>query len=99
MHRDEEVTKIDSPLHKQVEDRFTQIVKDGLKSSQPAQQIAAADLLGEIGIKVRGTGTHRGLASTFAPDLATLLEDKNPAVVESAARAFGRVQPDPNGAT
>lgn len=99
MERDEEVSKIDGALHKQVEDRFTQIVKDGLQSSRPAQQIAAADLLGEIGIKVRGTGTHRGLASTFAPDLATLLKDKNSAVVGSAAKALGRVNPDPDVAT
>lgn len=90
-----DVAKIDLDIHKKVEERFAQLVRAGLKSGQPAQQIAAADLLGEIGIKVRGTETLRGLTSTFAEDLAALAKDKNPAVVESAARALGHINPDP----
>ena len=91
----DEVSKIDRALRQEVEERFTQTVRASLKSAQPSQQIAAADLLGEIGIKIRGTGTRRGLASALAPDLAALLKDKNPGVVGSAAKALGHVNPDP----
>ncbi len=95
MERDEEVSKIDLALHQQVEDRFRQMIRESLQSGQPGRQIAAADWLGEIGVKVRATETRRGLTSTFAADLAGLLRDKNPAVVESAAKALGHVNPDP----
>jgi len=91
----EGVAKIDRDLREKVEERFTQTIQASLKSAKPSQQMAAADLLGEIGIKIRRTGTRQGLTSTLAPDLAALLKDKNPVVVESAAKALGKVNPEP----
>jgi HEAT repeat protein len=91
----EDIAKIDRDLRQQVEDRFAQTVRGGMKSGQPTQQIAAADLLREIGVKIRGTGGRQNLTSAFAPDLAAMLKDKNPAVVVSAAKALGHINPNP----
>jgi len=98
LDREDPAVTIDRAVHEQVANRFTQILRDGLKSGKPDQQIAAANFLAEIGVKIRGPGAPRGLTSTLAPDLIALLKDKRPEVVESAARALGRVNPDPQAA-
>jgi HEAT repeat protein len=86
---------VDRSVHKEIEARFARIVLDGLRSRDAEQQIAAATLLAETGAQIPSTRSRRGFASTFAPELAKLLKDNNPAVVESAARALGRIFADP----
>src|SRR5262249_38841759 len=78
-----------------IPNRFTGIVQNGPKTGKPDQEIPAPNFLAEAGVKNRGTGTPRGLTSTFAPDLGALAKEKKPEVVESAARALGRTNPDP----
>jgi len=82
-------------IHQQVEDRLARIIQNGLSSKDADRQIASTTLLAEIGAQIPGTRSRRGFASTFTPDLARLLKSKNPAVTEAAARALGRIFPDP----
>jgi HEAT repeat protein len=82
-------------IHQQVEDRLARIIQNGLSSKDADQQVASATLLAEIGAQIPGTRSRRGFASTFTPDLARLLKSENPAVAEAAARALGRIFPDP----
>lgn len=93
---EEAVALVDRSIHKELEARPTRIVLQGLNSADPTQNIAAATLLGEVGTQIPGTRSHRGFAAAFAPELAKMLNNKNPAVVEAAARALGQINPDPD---
>ena len=92
---EEAVPLLDRSMHKEVEARLTRIILNGLKSGDPARQIASATILAELGAQTPATRSRRGFASTFDPELAKLLKDKNPEVVESAAWALGRINADP----
>jgi HEAT repeat protein len=93
---EEAVALVDRSIHKELEARPTRIVLQGLNSADPTQKIAAATLLGEVGTQLPGTRSRRGFAAAFAPELAKLLKDPNPTVVEAAARALGQINPDPD---
>ena len=95
LDRDDPAVAIDRAIHEQVANRFVGIIRDGLKSGNPDQQLAAANFLAEAGAKIRSTINPRGLTSNLAPDLAALLKERKPAVAESAARALGRINPNP----
>jgi HEAT repeat protein len=95
LDREDAAVAIDRAIHEQVANRFARIIRDGLKSGNPDQQFAAANFLAEAGAKIRSTGNPRGLTSSLAPDLAALLKERKPGVAESAARALGRINPDP----
>jgi len=86
-------------VHQQVEARLVRIVLDGLRSQDSNRQIASATLLAEIGAQIPSTRSPQGFASTFAPELVEFLKNKNPAVVESAARALGQINTDPSVAS
>jgi HEAT repeat protein len=92
---DEDVLKFDRELHKQVADRLANAIRDALKSRDAVTQIAAADLVADIGDKIRALDSNRGFTAQFAPDLASLAKDRNPAVLEAATRALGRVNAKP----
>src|SRR5438093_8074131 len=46
---------MDRSIHKEVEARLTRIILDGLNSTDPARQTAAATLLADMGTQVPGT--------------------------------------------
>jgi HEAT repeat protein len=96
LRSEEAVALIDRAVHKEIESRLVRIVLDGLRSRDADRQVASATLLAEAGPQIPSPRYRRGLASTAAPELAKLLKDNNPAVVESAARALGRIFPDPD---
>src|SRR5207244_5367216 len=92
---EEAVTLLDRSIHKELEARLERIVLNGLRSGDPARQIASATILAEIRAQTPATGSRLGFASTFDSELVKLLKDKNPEVVESAAWALGRINADP----
>jgi HEAT repeat protein len=69
--------------------------KIGLAAPEPLLlTVGPSPLLIET-VELEDAFPHPGLTSSFGPDLANLLKNKNPEVVESAARALGRVNPYP----
>src|SRR5262249_34492490 len=68
-----------------------------MTSGDRLAQVAAADLLNEVGVSIRGTSDQDrgGVTSTMAQDLIALLKSNSLQVREAAARALGKINPDP----
>lgn len=93
--QDPTVKEVDSALRAQVADRFRQALQAAMKNGTPSQ-LAAAELLEAIGVSIPDTGANTGgVARPLAPDLAALLKAPTPEVRVTAARALGRINPDP----
>jgi hypothetical protein len=96
---DKTVAEVDGKIREELGNRLIQTLREELKSADTSRQLAAADFLGEIGNSIRGTGAgpeaRRGLAAALAPDLADLLRGKNEVIDAAAARALGKIHPDP----
>lgn len=92
--------KLDQQIRSEVAARYIGAVRASLASNQPLRQTAAADLLSDLGIGLRGVpaqgGNFRGgLNRVFGPDLARLLKNGNSRVEVAAARALGQINPEP----
>lgn len=97
--RDERVASIDQPLRARVADRFRKSLHEMMQNGR-LSQLAAANLLEDVGTSIRGTGTEDkgGVTRALAPDLITLLKVNDVAVQEAAARALGKINADPTKA-
>lgn len=95
--RDTKVADVDKPIRALVAEKFEKAVRDVLQHGNPVGQMAAANLLGELGISVRGAGMNKGgAARPLGEDVAKLLDAKDSRVREAAARALGKINPDPD---
>jgi HEAT repeat protein len=92
---EENVAGVDQPIRAVLVRRFERDVRQTLQKSDDTARQAVVQLLAEIGTGVRGTDTTGGLARPFGPDLAALVKKGTPAVRDAAARALGKINPDP----
>jgi HEAT repeat protein len=94
-----ELRRIDQALRAEVGSRFVKGVRAASASNDPTTVRALADMLGEMGSSVRSLDPddHSGFTRTLAPELVKLasnqaLDDLSRA---AAARALGKINPDP----
>src|SRR5262249_49361877 len=90
----DEKLQIDRPLREKVAARFEQGIREAFKGT-PTMQKAAAQMLGEMGLSVRGTQGGINLSRAFTQDLVNAIKQDDPGVRQTAARALGQVYPDP----
>jgi HEAT repeat protein len=96
--QDLNVRELDRRKRAEVAKRFEDTVRAAMEGGREAEQIAAAKLLAEIGINIRGADAVSSLTRALAPDLAKLIQKGSPAVKEAAAVSLGSVNPDPKPA-
>lgn len=96
-----EVRKIDQDSRTLVAERFRDDLRQAMQSGDAVEETAAADLLSEVGVSIRGSGLPAapeppaGVASLMAPELIGLLKSRDAGVREAAARALGKIDPAP----
>jgi HEAT repeat protein len=96
------IANIDRTLREGLLQKLQQTLRDTMKSGDPTARLAAATMIGEMGISIRGsTGANNlpdpgGFSRSMAPDLANLVEhDPDPAVRSAAAQALANINPPP----
>jgi HEAT repeat protein len=79
--------------------RFEQLLHEGLRSTDPRNQLGAATLIAEVGLVIEGKAEGTGMGRALVPDLLAILKQPGPAPVHAAAaRALGSAFPDPQTA-
>jgi HEAT repeat protein len=96
--RDAGIRDIDRPIREAIAQRLAKGLRAVLERGDQTLQLAAIGMISEMGISVRGVGTRAGFARDFGPDLARLVTGNNPVVSAAAARALGKINPDPGPA-
>jgi HEAT repeat protein len=111
---DDAVAAVDRGVRQELIDSLSDKLRALLKDGSPPAKLAAITLIAEVGMTVRSGAAPKdlklsdeerarwargGLARQFGPDLIALLRDRNSTVSEFAARALGRINPDPEAAT
>jgi HEAT repeat protein len=100
---------VDRAARKKIADKLTAWLTDAVDHGDVTSQLAAATFVGEIGATIRALTTdfelfgdisvHRdpnGLGRSLAPLMVKLIEKKGErAVRQQAARALGKINPDP----
>ncbi|OAI49114.1 hypothetical protein AYO44_18595 [Planctomycetaceae bacterium SCGC AG-212-F19] len=104
LDRHVELRAVDAQVREKLIARFEKWVAGQLDRRGPAAldtKLAVLTLLGEMGVNVYRTAGDRkvALAAKFAPKLIPLLKDPNADVRAAAARALGKINPDPEPAT
>jgi HEAT repeat protein len=95
---DPQVSSVDREAREEVVKRLLGDLRGYL--ARPDTQLAAADIVAELGSGIRetyGTGGRfpKGITSQLAPDLVRLTESGSPAVRTAAARALSAIDPGP----
>jgi HEAT repeat protein len=102
LDKDEGLAAVDAPIRRGVIKDFMATMARILKLSGPEytdSRLAAINLIGEMGTSVRGDTAKSSLARDLAANLAELVQDPDPAIRRAAARALGKILPDPKVAT
>jgi HEAT repeat protein len=88
---------IDQAKRALVGERFQKGVHAVVEKGEVISRLAAAQLLGEMGINVRAVDPKdfTGFTRSLTPQLVTLTHDKDGAVRAAAARALGKINADP----
>lgn len=102
--QDPQVASVDRTARNDLVRRLYDALKAMLDRGSPTARLAAATMLSEVGVSIRGMTTEagpdtRGFARTLAPELARDTAEGTPAVRVAAARALGSINPDPAVAT
>lgn len=92
--REEAIAKVDRELRGRVIDRLAKGLRAVMQKGDPASQQAAAEMLADIGVGVRGNLPKTGAAQELAPDLVRLTKSPVPKVRMAAARALGKIHGD-----
>jgi len=95
---DTEIARIDRRHRAALLAQMEQAVRHVLSQGDATGQIAVIDMIADLGCRVRGVGTSDGLARGFSGDLARLVREGATPVREAAARALGKINPDPDAA-
>lgn len=95
----EPIAAVDRPIRDSIIDRLVSALRRMLQSNSVPAKIGAITQIGEMGVNIFGPTGATNLASSMAPELAKLTKDPSPAVRQAAARAIGRINPDPKPAT
>lgn len=90
------VAAVDRQVRLLVVQQFQQAVRTGLTASAPATQLTVCDMLGDLGVTVRGVGARHALARDFGLDLAALTMQGDMKVRLAAARALARIDAEPS---
>jgi HEAT repeat protein len=98
------VRAVDNAVRDSLIQRFKEWLDRLLKLGGPNmrdRKLAAVGMIGDMGITVaRPMGEKKvALAAEFAPTLIGLLKDPDPLVRQAAARALGKINPEPAPAT
>lgn len=97
--KDEGIASIDRTVRRDLIKRFTDWVTELFKRTDRGSidaQLGAVTTLSEMGITLRGEADKTALARDLGPALAGLVQDSPfPAVRQAAARALGRINPEP----
>jgi HEAT repeat protein len=95
-----QVAEVDRAARHEIAKRLEQALRRGMTSGDATHRLAAATMLGAIGIGVPEIdGNSSAFARPLAADLARLVNDKNADVQAAAARALGKINPDAKVAT
>jgi HEAT repeat protein len=94
---EESVAQIDRPIREELGQKLLNSLREVLEKGNAVRKQAAATLIGESGASVRGVGSTT-LMSVLAPDLVKLLDHEDKGVRAAAARALGKILPDPQTA-
>ena len=93
------VNAVDLAVRAEIASRFRKAVEAELRGGNPAAQRTTATFVGELASTAQDGGQIAEFAreqlSELAPALAKLTENKNPETVAVAARALGKIQPEP----
>lgn len=87
------------PAHQVLIERFKEAAHQVLKQGTADERLAVMSMLADMGTTISGSAAEdqKGVARTFAPDLAELIKKGDtPAVREAAARTMGQIFPDPD---
>lgn len=91
----DDVATIDRQVREALSNRLVTTLRGAMEKGPAATRMAAATETGELGVHVRTAGGNDALARVLAPDLVKLLADPDAAVRQAAARALGRINPEP----
>lgn len=91
------IVAIDQAARKEVGERLIRALGAATARKDIASRLAAANLIGGMGTDIRAVDptSRRGFASGLAPLLAQLCRDPDPKVRAAAARALGKIFPEP----
>jgi HEAT repeat protein len=91
------VAKIDLAARTAIGQHLEKILLRMVEKGDANGRIAVAVMLGEIGVSIRALdpADKNGLGRSFTPLLLTLMKKDEPRVRQEAARALGKVNPDP----
>lgn len=92
---DERFRNVDEPARLAIARRLEAELRAALLKGSVPMQVAAADMLADIGVSIKGVGTRNAIVASFAPQLVELIKQGSPPVRAAAARALGVINPDP----
>jgi HEAT repeat protein len=92
---DDDGTSFDQATWRALADHFVKEERAALHGDDVVRQVAAAELLGELGVRARALGRRLELVRDLGPDLALLMRQGRGAAAEVAARNLGLINPDP----
>jgi RNA polymerase sigma factor (sigma-70 family) len=93
--QDQVVVAIDGPVRQGLIARFVKEVRGVLTAGTAESKLAAAAMLGEMGVSVRGATPATTVGREFAPDLVQLLRQADGPIQATAAHALARIGPEP----
>jgi HEAT repeat protein len=93
--QDRQLAQVDREARDKVVERLQRALRRVLKEGDAPSQMAAATMIGEMGMTIHLTGTKTSFAQLLAPDLVETLGTGTPDTQEAAARALGLINPDP----
>jgi HEAT repeat protein len=95
---DEAIAAIDRPIREELINLFVARLRETLKNGTLPAKLAAITEIGECGFAVRGSGSS-AMASELAPDLVAHMKSDVAILRIAAARALGKINPEPKLAT
>jgi HEAT repeat protein len=90
-------SKVDREIRTEIGKRLEEMLKSFVKSGNRTSKIMVATSLGEMGTSIRGLDPDdkSSFASSLAPTLDILIKSDDPQVSQTAARAMGKINPEP----
>jgi HEAT repeat protein len=95
LDEDPAIRAVDNPIRAEVSKRLQDTLRAALESTNPTSQLAAANLIGELGVTIRGVGNKASVTEPLAPVLAKRVRDGALEVRVAAARALANINPPP----